>query len=291
MKFAQAMIGLETQDYVAVAVAAEKAGFDSVALSDHVVYPQEFSSPYPYTPDGKPQFDPTWDFPDPWVTIGALASATTNLEFFTNVFVLPARNPINVAKAVGTAAALSGDRVSLGIGAGWLREEFDILEQSFKGRGKRLDEMIEVLHTVWGGGFVEHHGECFDFAPIDMRPAPSRQIPILVGGHSEIALRRAARNDGWIGVNYSLDELSGYASQLHEFRREAGRSAEPFEMVVSVRAAPDASTIEKLEELGVTTILTSAWMAAGRPVPTNAEDAIDAIQQYADRWIRPTRAS
>ena len=131
MKFAQAMIGLETKDYVAVAVAAETAGFDSVALSDHVVYPQEFSSPYPYTPDGKPQFDPTWDFPDPWVTIGALASATTSLEFFTNVFVLPARNPINVAKAVGTAAALSGDRVSLGIGAGWLREEFDILEQSY----------------------------------------------------------------------------------------------------------------------------------------------------------------
>src|SRR5690349_19268831 len=120
------MIGLPADGYVKVAVAAEAAGFSSVALSDHVIYPEKLESTYPYTSDGKPQYDPEWDFPDPWTTVAAMASVTTSLEFFTNVFVLPARNPLLVAKTLGTLAVLSGDRLALGIGAGWMREEFEL---------------------------------------------------------------------------------------------------------------------------------------------------------------------
>ena len=289
MKFAQALIGLPAADYVAVGRAAEEAGFDSVALSDHVIFPADLSSPYPYTPDGRPQFDPTWDFPDPWVTIAALSSVTTTLDFLTNVFVLPARHPFVVAKAVGTAAALSGGRVSLGIGAGWMREEFDVLDQSFAGRGRRMDEAVEVLRTLWSGGFVEHHGETYDFDAVDMRPAPPAPVPVLVGGHSERALRRAARLDGWIGVNYDLDTLEAHCRRLAELREEAGTSDRPFRIVASPMAVPRPDVIERLETLGVTTLLTSAWVAAGRTVPDSVEHATEMLGSYAESFIAPLR--
>lgn len=291
MNFAQALIGLPADQYVTVGRAAETAGFDTVALSDHVFYPRDLASPYPYTPDGKPQYDPTWDFPDPWVTVAAIAAATTRLNFLTNVFVLPARNPLIVAKAVGTAAALSGGRVALGVGAGWMREEFDALQQPFERRGKRMDEAVEVLRAVWSGGFVEHHGEHFDFGAIDMRPAPPNPIPILVGGHSERALARAARLDGWIGVNYDLDTLEAHCRRLAELRDEAGTSDRPFEIVASPLAVPSFEVVERLRGLGVTTLLTSAWMAAGVTVPDSAEHATDLLASYAAKFIAPLRGA
>lgn len=284
------MIGLPAEGYVEVAAAAEAAGFSSVALSDHVVYPEKLESVYPYTPDGKPQYDPEWDFPDPWVTIGAMSSATTSLEFFTNVFVLPARNPLLVAKTLGTVAKLSGDRVALGIGAGWMREEFEVLEQKFRARGRRMDEMIEVLRAVWGGGFVEHHGEFYDFDRLEVRPVPARQIPIYVGGHSEIALRRAARLDGWIGVNYSMDELEAYCRQLAGYRAELGRADGPYEIVASPLAVPRPETLEQLETMGVTTLLTSAWISRGSNAPESIEHALDCVGAYGERWIAPGQA-
>lgn len=289
MKFANAMIGMPAEGYVAAAKAAEEAGFSSIAMSDHVVTPATIDSVYPYTPDGKPQYDAAWDFPDPWVTAAAMAAVTTHLEFFTNVFVLPARNPLLVAKALATVAKISGDRVSLGIGAGWMREEFDLLGQSFGGRGKRMDEMIEVMRTVWQGGYVEHHGDAYDFAPIDMKPVPNRPVPIVVGGHSEVALRRAARLDGWIGVYYTVDELETYCERLQGYRAEIGRADEPYEIIASPIANPHPSTLDRLAAMGVTTILTSAWIAQGVPAPESVEHGIDCIRSYGERWIAPVR--
>jgi len=287
MKFTQALVGLPAVDYVAIAAAAETAGFAGVALSDHILYPRELDSRYPYTDDGAPQFEAHWDWPDPWVAIGAMAAATSTLEFVTNVFVLPARHPLAVAKAVGSAAVMSGERVSLGIGAGWMREEFEMVNQRFEARGKRMDEMIEILRLVWGGGCVEWHGEHYDLPAFEMRPAPAQPVPILVGGHSDVALRRAARLDGWIGVNYSMDELAGHCERLERFREAAGTADAPFHIVASPWAIPDAETIERLEQLGVTTLLTSAWMAMGAKEPESREHAIDCIGRYAERWIAP----
>lgn len=289
MKFAQALIGLPTEGYVEAAKAAEAAGFSSIAMSDHVVTPDKIDSVYPYTPDGKPQYDPSWDFPDPWITVGAMSAVTTRLEFFTNVFVLPARNPVLMAKALATAAKLSGDRVKLGVGAGWMREEFDLLDQRFGGRGKRLDEMIEVMRTLWSGGFVEHHGDFYDFDRVEMRPTPSTPVPIIVGGDSEVALRRAARLDGWIGVYYTVEELEERCKVLSGYRAEAGKADEPFEIVGSPIANPHPSTLERLEAVGVTTILTSAWIAQGFAAPESVEHAIDCIGTYGERWIAPVR--
>ncbi len=286
MKFSQGMIGAEPRHWPRLARVCEEAGFDSVAVSDHVVYPSTLDSKYPYTPDGTPLFSPDEDWPDPWVVIGAMASVTTKLRFITNVYVLPLRNPFVVAKAVGTAAYLSDGRVGLGIGAGWMAEEFELLEQPFARRGKRMDEMVDVMRGLWAGGMFEHHGEFYDFDPVEMRPAPPAPVPIYVGGHSDIAFRRAARlGDGWLGVHYPVDELLACCTKLQQAREDAGTADRPFEVIASPLAAPNADLIEQLEAVGVTTILTSAWMAMGMSAPEIGQ-AEDMIRSYGERFIR-----
>jgi probable F420-dependent oxidoreductase len=280
------MIGASPKDWPRLAVACEQAGFDSVAVSDHVLYPETLGSKYPYTPDGTPLFSPDEDWPDPWVAIGAMSAVTTTLRFITNVYVLPLRNPFVVAKAVGTAAYLSDGRVGLGIGAGWMAEEFELLEQPFARRGKRMDEMVEVMRALWRGGMVEHHGEFYDFAPVEMRPAPPGPVPIYVGGHSDVAFRRAARlGDGWVGVHYTPEELLEHCRTLQQAREDAGTADRAFEIIASPLAAPKADLLEQLEAAGVTTILTSAWMSGGLQAPS-VDQAEEMIGSYGERFIR-----
>lgn len=286
MKFSQALLGANPLDWPRIAAAAEEAGFDSVAVSDHVVYPARLESRYPYTPDGVPLFSPDEDWPDPWVAVGAMSAVTSRLRFLTNVYVLPLRNPFVVAKAVGTAAYLSRGRVGLGIGAGWMAEEFELMGQPFARRGKRMDEMVEVVRTLWRGGMVEHHGEFYDFDPVEMRPAPPAPVPIYVGGHSEIAMRRAATlGDGWLGMYYSVEELEQHCRTLDRAREDAGTADRPFEIIASPMVTPTAENCERLEAAGVTTILTSAWMAQGVLGPDSTEQAIELIATFGERFI------
>lgn len=286
MKFSQALLGANPLDWPRIAAAAEEAGFDSVAVSDHVVYPARLDSRYPYTPDGVPLFSPDEDWPDPWVAVGAMSAVTSRLRFLTNVYVLPLRNPFVVAKAVGTAAYLSRGRVGLGIGAGWMAEEFELMGQPFARRGKRMDEMVEVVRTLWRGGMVEHHGEFYDFDPVEMRPAPPAPVPIYVGGHSEIAMRRAATlGDGWLGMYYSVEELEQHCRTLEQAREDAGTADRPFEIIASPMVTPTAENCERLEAAGVTTILTSAWMAQGVLGPDSTEQAIELIATFGERFI------
>ena len=148
MKFCQSLMYAPAADWAELTRCAEDVGFDQVSLSDHVFYPDKLESSYPYSRSGRPSFPPETPWPDVWVMTGALAAATERIRFATHVYVLPARNPFVVAKAVGTAAYLSGDRVLLGVGAGWMREEFDQLEQPFAGRGARMEDQIEAVETT-----------------------------------------------------------------------------------------------------------------------------------------------
>jgi len=286
VQFCQALIGAPPLDWPQLAQACETSGFDAVAVSDHVIYPADLGSKYPYTADGTPLFSPDEDWPDPWVAIGAMSSVTSTLRFLTNVYVLPLRNPFVVAKAVGTAAYLSQGRVGLGIGAGWMAEEFELLEQPFARRGKRMDEMLDVIRALWAGGMVEYHGEFYDFDPVEMRPAPPAPVPIYVGGHSDAAFRRAARaGDGWLGVHYPVADLVEHCRTLQRAREDAGTADRPFEIIASPLAIPNGDLIEELEAEGVTTILTSAWMASGINAPELAQ-AEELIGTYAERFIR-----
>jgi probable F420-dependent oxidoreductase len=286
MKFCHGLIGAPPQHWNRLAVVCEDAGFDSVAVSDHMIFPKELNSNYPYTPDGTPLFDPSEDWPDAWVAIGAMAAVTTRLRFTTNVYVLPARNPFVAAKAIGTAAYLSNNRVGVGIGAGWMREEFDLLEQPYAKRGRRMEEMVEVMRALWAGGMVEFHGEFYDFDPVEMRPAPTEPVPLYVGGHSELAFERAARiGDGWFGMHYTLEELLAHCTTLQRAREDAGTADRPFEVIASPLVAPKGDTLEQIEAAGVTTILTSSWFSTGITAPEISK-AEEMIQAYSERFIR-----
>ncbi len=264
-----------------LARAADQAGFDAVALSDHVIHPEKLETPYPYTPDGQPRWEPFTDWPDPWVTAGALTAVTERLRVITSIFVLPMRNPFLVAKAIGTAAVLSGGRIALGAGAGWMAEEFALMEQPFAARGRRMDEMIDVLRTLWQGGWVEHHGELYDFPRLEMSPVPEAPVPIYIGGFSKPALRRAAtRGDGWISDLHTTSELSELVTTLAELRAKGPRASRPFDIVASCSDTADLDGYRRLHDAGVTHLTTMPWVFYGAD-PASLEDKIDGIHRFA----------
>lgn len=289
MKFALSVAMNDPGELCELAKVAEEAGWDSISLADHIIYPEKLTTPYPYTPDGSPRWDPPTPWPDPWVAIGAMAAVTERLRFYTNVYVLPARNPFLVAKTVGTAAVMSGNRIALGVGMGWMEQEFDVLEQDFRQRGKRADEMLQVLPTLWQGGMVEHHGEFYDFDRMQMSPVPSEPVPIYVGGFSKPAMRRAARHDGWISDLHTLDELRGYLQEVQGYRRELGRENLPFEVCsFNCMDAMQLEGMKQMEEMGVTTLCTLPWIFYGVGMD-KLQPKLDAIRRFADDFIAPFR--
>jgi probable F420-dependent oxidoreductase len=288
VKFCFALSFSPLEQYVPLAKAADECGWDAVACSDHVINPETIDSTYPYTADGARRWEPFTEWPDCWVAIGAMASVTTQLQFFTNVYVLPMRNPFNVAKAVGTAAVISDNRVALGIGMGWMEEEFAALEQPFGRRGKRADEMIDVLRTLWKGGWVEHHGEFYDFDRLEMTPAPSEQPKIYVGGLSDAALRRAARNDGWVSDMHTTEEFREIRARLDDERAKIGRADAPFAMIGSCIDAFDYDGYRRLEDVGVTHLLTMPWVFYSG-MTSDLQAKIDGIHRFADDVITKFR--
>lgn len=263
MKFWQATAYLDPSQLLDLARATEEAGFEGLMVSDHIAYPENLSSPYPYTDDGKPPFERETPWPDPWVAIGAMGAVTERLRFSTNIYVAPARPLPVVAKQVATAAVLSGGRVALGAGAGWMREEFELMGEPFEQRGKRFDEMIAALHLLWSGDVVEHHGEFYDFDPLSISPVPDDRIPVWIGGDSDAAVRRAARNDGWIGNLYQPDEAFPAAERVVKALRDEGREpGDGFELILSVYALDDLDLFRRLEDAGVTALVTAPWMLA-----------------------------
>jgi probable F420-dependent oxidoreductase len=286
MKFWQVVSFSEPEQLTGIARAAEEAAFHGVLISDHLFFPGRLDSRYPYAPDGRPGFDGKTPFPDPWVAIAAMAAVTERLRFGTIVFVLPLRHPLEVAKAVGTAAVLSGGRLALGAGAGWLREEFEALGMDFETRGRRMDEMIAVMRRCWSGEMVEHHGTFFELGPLQMSPAPREPVPIYVGGLSAAALRRAAQlGDGWIGTGHTPEQAIAYLERLRVLRREAGREAEPFEAIVPLMVPPEVELLRRLEtEHGMTATTCYPFTYTLGP-SSSLEQKRDAMRRFGDEVI------
>lgn len=242
-----------------LAIAADQSGWEAMSFSDHVVNPETLSHAYPYTEDGERRWQAFTDWPDPWVMIAALAAVTKNLKFTNNIFVLPMRNPFLVAKAISTAAIVSDNRVIPAIGVGWSKDEFGLLQQDFHTRGKRADEMLEIMPLLWSGKMVSYQGQYYQFPKLEMNPAPTVIPPIWVGGISTAAMRRAARHNGWVSDLQSSEEIIDCVTRIRRYRSEQGLDPEDF----SVMATPsDAFTLDgyrRLEECGVTHILTQPW--------------------------------
>ncbi|MGZ4759941.1 MAG: TIGR03619 family F420-dependent LLM class oxidoreductase [Acidimicrobiales bacterium] len=265
-----------TREMPAVARMLDEAGYHGVLMSDHLIYPRALSSPYPGTPDGRVFWPPETAWPDSWVMIGAMAAVTEHQQFGNNVFIAPARPILEVAKQVATASVLSGGRVSLGLAAGWMREEFELLGQDFDDRGRRLDEMIDALRELWKGGWVSWKGEHYDIPELMLEPHPESTVPILCGGESEAALRRAARScDGWVGTAYPLEVAAEIVARLRSYRCEYGRDGEPFDVIVALRDEPSPDLYQRAEELGITGTMCAPW--AGGDL-TRAGDHADLVE-------------
>ncbi|MFI6396009.1 TIGR03619 family F420-dependent LLM class oxidoreductase [Nonomuraea sp. NPDC050540] len=240
-----------TDQFVELARAAERCGFDTLTLSDHIFY-ADFASPYPYSKSGRPRWNAGTHWPDTWVTIGAMAAATSTLRFSPNVYIAPARDLFTVAKQVSTAAVLSGERVTFGVGVGWCKEEFQATGQDFHTRGRRLDEMIPALRELWTGSAVKLDG----LPELSICPTPSGDVPIYVGGDSEAALTRASRlGDGWIGNRiYTEEQLDPVLAKLPKDR--------PFEVVAPLAVMPDAAVYRRFAAKGVTATMAAPWWLA-----------------------------
>lgn len=287
MKFWLAVAFADPHELSALARAADDSGWHGLTVSDHIVYLRDLSTPYPYTPDGKPGWEPDTSWPDPWVTIGALSAVTTNLRFTTNIYVAPMRDVVTVAKAVATAAVLSDERVSVGVAPGWCAEEFDLTGQDFATRGKRLNEMIPAMRALWSGDWTACDGEHVRFPELKISPTPTRPVPVYVGGDTSVALKRAARlADGWIGTLYRPDEAEAKVTELKGYLEDEGRAGDDFEIVLSLLARDDAALFARMEQIGVTGIIHAPWLMA-QPADGQAllDARTDAIRRFAEEFI------
>jgi probable F420-dependent oxidoreductase len=286
MKFWQNISWIETDQLIEVAKFAEQVGFEGVLDGDHVAFPEPLRTPYPYTADGKPPMNSDWNYPDNFACAAAIAAVTTRLRYATDIFVLPARNPLMVAKAAGTVAILGNHRFILGIAAGWMKDEFDLSGVDFATRGKRMDEMIVLMRKLWMGGPVEHHGAFFDIPPLNMEPSPKRLVPIYAGGASKPALRRAATLcDGWLNAGNTPDELVGLMAELSRMRKEAGRDHLPFESIVTLTTPPSLDDFKRAEDAGVDGILAyPPTFTLGHHSTLDQKKAV--LEQYAENFIR-----
>ncbi len=268
-----------------IAAAAEEAGFGAIVISDHVIYPGQLETPYPYTANGQPRWQPDTPWPDPFVAVAAMAAVTQRLRFITSIYVLPLRHPLLAAKTISTASILAGGRLTVGVGAGWMREEFDLVGVPFKGRGRRMEESLVAMRTLWQGGMVEHHGEFYDFGPVQMSPVPSQVIPVYGGGTSEVALRRAARLcDGWASEIQTTTQLTDILARLERYRNEAHRGEERFGICAAMRDVYDLDGYRRMRDMGVSELITVPWLFYDTD-ENSCQQKCDGIRRFADEVI------
>ena len=275
-----------------LAVAAEEAGYASFAVPDSICYPEESDSTYPYTPDGRREFLRGKPFIEPFTLIGALAAVTETLRFSTFVLKLPMRHPVLAAKQAASVAVLSDNRVDLGVGLSPWPDDYAVVDVPWERRGRRFDEQIDIVRGLTGGGFFSYDGEFYDVPSIEISPVPTEPIPLLIGGHSDAALRRAARvGDGWMHAGWGGGEdLDQLIHRLHELRHEYGRASEPFSVHAISLDAYTRDGIERMEEAGITDAIVG-FRDSYRPEPDDEtlDQKLTALRRYAESVIATVR--
>jgi probable F420-dependent oxidoreductase len=286
MRFTYAEAMTDPSFYVPLAQAAERAGYTSFTVADSLAYPKESDSVYPYTPDGSREFLEDKAFIETFVLIAALGAVTTTLRFTPFVLKLPVRPPVLVAKQAASVAWMTGNRLGLGVGISPWREDFAITGVPFEKRGKRMDECMDIVRGLMSGDFFEYHGEFFDIPSIKITPVPTAPLPLLVGGHSEPALRRAVvRGDGWMHGG-GPDDLDTLLDRIAVIRKEEGKEDDPFEIHVISLDAYTIDGVKRLEDKGVTDVIVGfrlPYMIGPDTEPLASK--IDHLEKYADRVI------
>ena len=292
MKFAYHATMCPPDQYLPLALAAEEAGFDTFTFPDSICYPKEGSDVYPYNDDGTREFLDGVPFLEPFVAIPYLAAKTEKLRFTTSVVKLAVRQPAIVAKQLSSMAVMIGDRFGFGVGISPWPEDFLACQIPWEKRGKRMDEMMEIVNRLMTGEYFGYDGEIFQMDPIKMTPVPDFHVPLLVGGHAKPALRRAARlGDGWISAGSSMEELKDMIGQIEDFRKEYGRDHIPFEYHAMTEAAYTAQGVHQLAEIGVTEVIIAFRNPYdAEPDTQSVEEKVGMIQWFAENVIEPYRA-
>jgi probable F420-dependent oxidoreductase len=295
MRFTYAESMTDPSFYAPLARAAEDHGYHSMVISDSICYPEHSDSVYPYNPDGSREFLEDKPFLEPFSLIPALGAVTSRLRFVTFVLKLPVRNPVLTAKQATSTAVLTGGRLVLGVGTSPWREDYDVLapgsaDELWASRGRRMDESIAILRGLGTGGFFEFHGQTYDLPSIKIAPVPAEPIPILIGGHADAALRRAARSgDGWLHGGGDPKDLPGLLTKLAAYRRAEGTDSRPFEIQVISMDAYSIDGVRRLEDQGVTDVIVGfRWPYVTGPDPEPLTAKIDALRGYADTIIAKT---
>ncbi len=245
------MFGAPIAAYAAVAQRADQLGFEALWIPEHLAVPLDYAAVYPYHASGRPGFEPDVPFADPWVMFAHLAALTKRLQFGVGVFVLPLRNPFVVAKAAATAQLLSGGRIQMGVGIGWMREEFDAVGEKFERRGARMEEMMTVMRKLWTGDAVEHKGDWYSFEKLQMSPGLSAPLPLVIGGSSDAAIRRAARiANGWYGPPEDLAQAQESKERIRAALDSAGRDAATFSQWHRPSLPANADVLKQFRDAG-----------------------------------------
>ena len=277
--------------YMPLARAAEAAGFDTFTLPDSICYPEQAQSKYPYNDDGSREFLDGVPFIDPFIVTAWMAAGTTTLQFSTSVLKLPIRNPVLLAKQVTSLNALIGNRFVFGVGLSPWEEDFLVTGTDFHTRGKRMEEIIQIIRGLSTGEYFGWESEYYKIPRIKLCPVPTQPIRILYGGHSEPALRRTAKLcDGWISAGGHMNELADMIQSLKDYRKDFGRDDTPFDMQVMGPEVYNPDSIKRLETLGVQEVLVAFRDAyAAEPDHRTLEQMLSEMRHYADTVIAPVR--
>jgi len=289
MRFHYAESMTPIANYLPLALAAEQNGYTGFTISDSLIYPKASGTEYSYTEDGGREFLENKPFIESFILATAMGAVTTTLELTTNVVKLPVRPPLYSAKMASSIAALTGNRFNFGVGLSVWPEDYRVMGVDYAKRGKRFDECIAIVRGLCAGGYFEFHGEFYDLPPVKLNPTPTKPLPILIGGHSDAALRRAAHNDGWMFAGGKPGELESLLEKLRGFRAEAGTAAMPFRIFATDMGMIGSDAVKRHQDLGVTDMIVvfrNLYAVEADTQPLTVK--IDDLKRFADTVIAKT---
>ena len=263
MKIGVPLFLLRPEHMASVAQRAEELGFESVWIPEHLVFPTQITSPYPYAKDGVPPINPSTPLLDPLILLAQVAALTSRIRLGTNIYLLPLRHPLATARMAMTLDLICQGRLTFGVGAGWLEEEFQAVDVDFRSRGARLRECVRALKVLWTESEPEFHGKFYSFGPVKFEPKPVQKPhpPIIFGGETDAALRRAAAlGDGWYGVGHTPATAAGQIAKLRALLADAGRANASFEATVSCAEPPQSrDDLRAYADAGVDRVVVLPW--------------------------------
>jgi len=275
----------DADHYLPLAKAAEAAGFDGITIPDSICYPKEASSKYPYNADGSREFLESVPFIESLIGIAAMAAVTERIRFATFVYKLAVRQVATVAKQVQSINALSGNRFDFGVGISPWEEDFAVAQTPWEKRGLRLDEQIDILRGLDTGDYFGYQGEIHNMPACKMNPVPTQPTPILIGGHGDVALKRAALNEGWMCAGASVDGLRTYLGKINQDREELGTADRPYRVFTTGQNAFTREGIEELESIGVTDVIIAFRNVYAMEPDVDLDTKIGQLNWYAGEFF------